>query len=75
MTVAARRVVSSPVRTATETWGVITNILAPKDGTARRELSKIAGVACSLIASEAPTKRCHCDLGQRTSGSGVLPFW
>lgn len=55
MTVVVRRVVSSPVRTATETWGVITNILAPKDGTARRELSKIAGVACSLIASEAPT--------------------
>jgi hypothetical protein len=45
---------SSPVRTATETWGIITNILAPKEGTARKELSKVAGVACSLIASEAP---------------------
>jgi hypothetical protein len=55
VTVIARRVVSSPVRTAAEAWGIITNILAPKEGTARTELSKVAGVACSLIASEAPT--------------------
>jgi hypothetical protein len=55
VTVVARRVVSSPVRTATKTWSVISNILAPKDGAARTELSKVAGVACSLIASEAPT--------------------
>jgi hypothetical protein len=55
MTVVARRVVSSPVRTASECWSVITNILAPKDGAARKELVRIEGVACSLIASEAPT--------------------
>jgi hypothetical protein len=55
MSVVARRVVSSPVRTTTETWTAITNILAPKDGPARSELLGIAGVACSLIASETPT--------------------
>lgn len=55
MSVVARRVVSSPVRTTTETWTAITNILAPKEGRARTELTRVAGVACSLIASEAPT--------------------
>jgi hypothetical protein len=55
VTVVARRVVSSPVRSATESWGTITNILAPTDGAARKELARISGVACSLIASEAPT--------------------
>lgn len=53
MSVIARRVVSSPVRRANETWGVITDILAPRQGAARKELTSIAGVACSLIASEA----------------------
>ena len=53
MTVVARRVVSTPVRTASETWSVITNLLAPKDGPGRKELLKISGVACSLIASDA----------------------
>jgi hypothetical protein len=53
MSVVARRVVSSPIRTATETWSVITNILAPSQGAGRTELAGIAGVACSLIASEA----------------------
>lgn len=54
MTVVARRVVSSPVRTATESWSVITNLLAPKEGTSRKELALIGGVACALIASETP---------------------
>lgn len=55
MSVVARRVVSSPVRSTTETWTTITNILAPNAGPARTELTRVAGVACSLIASEAPT--------------------
>ena len=55
MSVVARRVVSSPVRTTTETWTTIISVLAPKEGPARRELLEIAGVACSLIASETPT--------------------
>jgi hypothetical protein len=55
MSVLARRIVSTPVRSASETWTVITNLLAPKDGDGRRELSCVAGVACSLISSEAFT--------------------
>ena len=53
MSVIARRVLATPVRTSSATWSVITDILAPKAGEGRKELSAIAGVACSLIASEA----------------------
>ncbi len=54
MTVVARRIVSTPVRGAAETWTVITNLLASAHGDGRRELERVAGVACSLISSEAP---------------------
>ena len=54
MSVVARRIVSTPVRSASETWAVITNLLAPAEGEGRRELSRVQGVACSLISSEAP---------------------
>jgi hypothetical protein len=55
MSVLARRIISTPVRSASETWTMITNLLAPKDGDGRRELSRVGGVACSLVASEAFT--------------------
>ena len=54
MSVIARRIVSTPVRSASETWTVITDLLAPSEGEDRRELSRVQGVACSLISSEAP---------------------
>lgn len=54
-TVMARRVASTPERTASETWQAIVEILAPDPGSnARVELAKVAGVACSAISSEAP---------------------
>lgn len=56
MTIVARRVASNPVRTANQTWSVITDILAPRDSAARKELARIGGVACSLIASESTEK-------------------
>ena len=53
-TVVARRVASTPVRTASQTWTKITEILAPDpNSTARAELRSVAGVACSSISSEA----------------------
>jgi len=55
MSVVARRIISAPVRSASETWACVTNLLAPKEGEARRELSRIEGIGCSLISSEAPT--------------------
>jgi hypothetical protein len=53
-TVIARRVASSPTRTATQTWDKIVELVAPDAGSeARRELAKAAGVACAAISSEA----------------------
>jgi hypothetical protein len=53
--VLARRVASTPVRTAVETWSRIVEIIAPDpDSAARKELEKVAGAACASIASEAP---------------------
>jgi hypothetical protein len=53
-TVLARRVASTPVRTAVETWARIVEIIAPDpESAARKELAKVAGTACASIASEA----------------------
>jgi hypothetical protein len=54
-TVLARRVASTPVRTAVQTWTRIVEIIAPDpESPARKELSRVAGTACASIASEAP---------------------
>jgi hypothetical protein len=53
-TVLARRVASTPVRTAAKTWARIVEIIAPDaQSPARKELDKVAGTACASIASEA----------------------
>jgi hypothetical protein len=53
-TVLVRRIASTPVRTATQTWETIVEIIAPNlNSAARAELAKAAGVACSSISSEA----------------------
>jgi hypothetical protein len=50
----ARRVASTPTRTATQTWEKIVEILAPDaNSSARNELAAAAGVACASISSEA----------------------
>jgi hypothetical protein len=54
MTVVGRVVRATPHRSAFEAWEVIVSLLAPNGGAARDELMKIAGIATSLIASEAP---------------------
>lgn len=52
--VLARRVASTPVRTAAQTWAKIVAIIAPDpQSPAREELAKGAAVACAAIASEA----------------------
>jgi hypothetical protein len=40
MSVIARRIISTPVRGAAETWTVITNLLAPSDSDGKRELAR-----------------------------------
>jgi hypothetical protein len=53
-TVIARRIASTPVRSVSETWAIICQLLAPDiESAARRELLAVRGVASSSIASEA----------------------
>ena len=53
-TVMARRVASTPVRSAAQTWAKIMELLAPDPSSAaRKDLAAAAGVACSSISSEA----------------------
>jgi hypothetical protein len=53
-TVIARRIVATPVRSASEVWAVVVDLLAPAaDGAARGELEAVAGIASVLISDEA----------------------
>ncbi len=53
-TVIARRVASTPTRTAAQTWAKIVELFAPDPNSPqRKELALAAGVACSSISSEA----------------------
>lgn len=56
MTVIARRIRATPERGASDAWQVIVDLIAPKDGTARRELLCIEGIASSIISAESPKK-------------------
>lgn len=54
-TVIVRRINATPVRTSSEAWDVICQLLAPDAAsTARTVLNRASGVACSAIASEVP---------------------
>lgn len=49
-----RRIVSTPVRSASDTWTAITALLAPDPTSeARRELNRMSGLAAVAISSEA----------------------
>src|SRR5947207_2097866 len=54
MTVVARRFAATPIRTAAETWDVITKLISKEGSGARKELESVRGVMASLIADEAP---------------------
>jgi hypothetical protein len=54
-TVLARRIASTPHRSSGETWAKIVDMIAPDPtSVARSEFQSIAGVAASVINSEAP---------------------
>ena len=54
MTTIARRIIATPVRSASETWAVIVNLLAAQaESPARQELQAVRGIASSLITDEA----------------------
>ena len=52
MSVVARKVISCPVRTGSETWAIIANLIAGNDQSALSEFKAVAGVAASLIFDE-----------------------
>lgn len=53
MTVVTRTFVSVPERSATDTWDGMVALIAPDPNSpARRELTAVAGVACSCISDE-----------------------
>jgi hypothetical protein len=54
MNLLARVIRATPYRPADEAWDVIVGLLAPEGRAGRDELMKVAGVATSLIAAEAP---------------------
>ena len=54
MTVVARRIRATPERGASDAWEMIVDLIAPKDGAARRELLSIEGIASSIISTESP---------------------
>ena len=54
-TVASRTFRSSPYRDSVQTWAAMVDLLTGgQDGSARRELLSVSGVASSLIADRAP---------------------
>ena len=52
MTTIARRVRAIPVRTATETWSLIVDMITAADDTIREELVQIGNIASMLISEE-----------------------
>lgn len=54
MTVVVRRIAATPARSAAEAWAFIAALLAPPGCSARDELDRVAGIASSVIAAEAP---------------------
>lgn len=54
MTVVARRFAATPIRTATETWTTMVNVISKEGTAARAELMSVRGVMASVIADEWP---------------------
>ena len=52
MSVVARKVISCPGRTGSETWAVIANLIATSDQSVLSEFNAVAGVVASLIVDE-----------------------
>lgn len=56
MTVIARRFRANPSRTSSQVWEAVTSLVCGDDDGAKAEFLRVAGVAASLIADEAPRK-------------------
>lgn len=56
MTVVSRTLRAIPHRSASDTWNLIVDLLAPSAGKARSELQSVIGTTSSLIAEEVMTE-------------------
>jgi hypothetical protein len=65
MSTVARKIKSTPTRSASATWRVIVNLLSKSGSAGRIELEKVLGIADSLIADE-----CFKGAAAIVSGSG-----
>lgn len=54
MSVYARRFAATPVRTASETWQSIVELISKEGSSARTEVTSVSGVGSCLIADETP---------------------
>lgn len=52
MTVVARRIRATPVRTTADTWTLISELITAVDGSMRRDLDRAGNIAAMLIAEE-----------------------
>lgn len=50
MSIVARKFSACPVRTAVSTWDTITNVIGASNETVKSELTKVAGIAASIIS-------------------------
>jgi hypothetical protein len=83
MSIVARRFAATPVRTASDTWTAITNVIAKDSPDAKQQLDKINGVMASIISDETPAKnsitligsgprlRVYCLYGEDAAGDGA----
>jgi hypothetical protein len=54
MSVYARKFAATPIRTASETWAAISELISKENSAARTELVSVTGIASCLIADETP---------------------
>jgi hypothetical protein len=57
MTVVVRRINANPVRTGTEAWEFIVDLISTPNSDARAELKKAEGFGASVIAEEYPKEK------------------
>ena len=63
MSTVARKFSACPVRTAANTWETITNVIGASNETVKAELTKVAGIAASIISDGTPAENAITIIG------------
>lgn len=63
MSTVARKFSACPVRTAANTWETITNVIGAGNETVKAELTKVAGIAASIISDGTPAENAITIIG------------